>query len=147
MAAGVTFTTFELLNTKAMAYVALDRGFEVGLIGLMTIALPEPDEALVSVELALSARYSSSDELLAIRAQLTNNSWLISRDCQLTGGFAFYAWFGESPQVLLTIGGFGPNWQFTRATRTRASTPWCPRSGSTGRSAGASSSKARAISR
>ena len=113
VAAGVTFTTFELLNTKAMAYVALDRGFEVGLIGLMTMALPEPDEALVSVELALSARYSSSDELLAIRAQLTNNSWLISRDCQLTGGFAFYAWFGDSPQVLLTIGGFGPNWQIT----------------------------------
>jgi len=113
VAAGVTFTTFELLHTKAMAYVALDRGFEVGLIGLMTMALPAPTEALVSVELALSARYSSADELLAIRAQLTNNSWLISRDCQLTGGFAFYAWFGDSPQVLLTIGGFGPNWQIT----------------------------------
>ena len=111
VAAGVKFDTFELLHTKAMAYVALDRGFEIGLIGLMTMALPTPDAAVVSVELALLARYSSTDELLAIRAQLTNNSWLISRDCQLTGGFAFYAWFGDDPQVLLTIGGYGPNWQ------------------------------------
>jgi hypothetical protein len=111
VAAGVKFDTFELLHTKAIAYVALDRGFEIGLIGLMTMALPAPDTAVVSVELALLARYSSTDELLAIRAQLTNNSWLISRDCQLTGGFAFYAWFGADPQVLLTIGGYGPNWQ------------------------------------
>ena len=111
VAAGVKFDTFELLHTKAMAYVALDRGFEIGLIGLMTMALPTPGAAVVSVELALLARYSSTDELLAIRAQLTNNSWLISRDCQLTGGFAFYAWFGDDPQVLLTIGGYGPNWQ------------------------------------
>jgi hypothetical protein len=110
VAAGIKFTTFELLNTKALAYVALDRGFEVGLMGVMTMALPTPETALVSVELALGARYSSADQLLAIRAQLTNNSWLISKDCQLTGGFAFYSWFGSHPQVLLTIGGMGPHW-------------------------------------
>ena len=110
VAAGVKFTTFGLINTKALAYVALDRGFEVGLMGLMTMALPTPDEALVSVELALLARYSTADQLLALRAQLTNNSWLISKDCQLTGGFAFYSWFGDKPSVLLTIGGTGPNW-------------------------------------
>lgn len=110
VAAGVKFTTFELLNTKALAYVALDRGFEVGLMGVMTMALPTPATALVSIELALAAKYSSAEQLLAIRAQLTNNSWLISKDCQLTGGFAFYSWFGQRPQVLLTIGGMGPNW-------------------------------------
>jgi hypothetical protein len=110
VAAGVKFTTFELINTKALAYVALNRGFEVGLMGLMTMALPEPEHAVVSVELALLARYSTADQLLALRAQLTNNSWLISKDCQLTGGFAFYAWFGAKPSVLLTIGGTGPHW-------------------------------------
>ena len=111
VAAGVTFTTFELIDSLALAYVALDRGFEVGLIGLMTMALPDADDALVSIELALLARYSTVDQLLAVRAQLTNNSWLISRDCQLTGGFAFYNWFGDNPQTLLTIGGMGPNWR------------------------------------
>jgi large repetitive protein len=113
IAAGVKFTTFELLNTRALAYVALDRGFTIGLVGLMDMALPAPDAAIVSVELALSASYSSADQLLSIRAQLTNNSWLISEDCQLTGGFAFMAWFGEHSQVLLTIGGFGPHWQIS----------------------------------
>jgi len=110
VAAGIKFTTFELLQTHALAYVALDRGFQIGLIGLMDMALPTPSTAIVSVELALAASYSSADELLAIRAQLTNNSWLISKDCQLTGGFAFYAWFGDHSQVLLSIGGYGPHW-------------------------------------
>jgi hypothetical protein len=110
VAAGIKFTTFELLQARALAYVALDRGFTVGLIGLMDMALPTPSTAIVSVELALAASYSSVDQLLAIQAQLTNNSWLISKDCQLTGGFAFYTWFGDHPQVLLTIGGYGPHW-------------------------------------
>jgi hypothetical protein len=110
VAAGVKFTTFELINTKALAYVALDRSFEVGVMGLMTMALPTPDTALISIELSLLARYSTADQLLALRAQLTNNSWLVSKDCQLTGGFAFYSWFGDSPSVYFTIGGHGGLW-------------------------------------
>src|SRR6185295_17382178 len=107
-AAGVNFTTFGLLHGTALAYVALDRGTEVGLLGLMRLALPpDNDAALVSVELALAAHYSTVDQVLEVRAALTRNSWLISRDCQLTGGFALLAEFAK-PDVLLTIGGYHP---------------------------------------
>ena len=108
IAAGIKFSTFELLKTTALLYVALDRGVEVGLLGLMTAALPTPDKTIASLELALAARYSTVDQILSIRAQLTDNSWLLSKDCQLTGGFAFVTWFRES-RTVLTVGGYHPN--------------------------------------
>jgi hypothetical protein len=107
IAAGIKFSTFELLRTTALAYASLDRGLEVGLLGLMRMALPTEQFAIVSVELALAAKYSTVDQVLSIRAALTRNSWLISEDCQLTGGFAFVTWFAK-PEALLTIGGYGP---------------------------------------
>jgi len=111
LAAGVKFSTFELLKTTALVTVAVDRGFEISLLGLMQLQLPPVEEAaILSVELALAAKYSTVDQVLSIQAGLTRNSWLISRDCQLTGGFAFVAWFDPArPGVLLTIGGYSAN--------------------------------------
>ncbi len=106
LAAGVRFTTFELLQTTALLTVAIDRGFEVTLLGLMQLELPPTEDAMiVSLELALAAKYSTVDQVLSVRAALTQNSWLLSRDCQLTGGFAFVVWFAR-PEVLLTVGGY-----------------------------------------
>ncbi|MEH0934454.1 DUF6603 domain-containing protein [Micromonospora psammae] len=107
LAAGVKFTTFQLLHTTALAYVSADRGLEVGLLGLMRMALPDSQAAVMNVELALAARYSTVDKVLSVRAALTRNSWLLSRDCQLVGGFAFVVWF-DRPEVLLSIGGYHP---------------------------------------
>ncbi|MCP3887527.1 MAG: hypothetical protein GY702_01480 [Desulfobulbaceae bacterium] len=106
LAAGVRFSTFELLKTTALVTVATDRGFEVSLLGLMRFSLPTTESAqIVSLELALSAKYSTVDQVLSIQAQLTDNSWLLSRDCRLTGGFAFIIWM-KRPEVLLSVGGY-----------------------------------------
>ena len=107
LAAGVRFTSFALVETNAVAYVALDRGLEVGVLGVSRAALPTPRNALVSVELAIKARLSTAEGVLSVQAQLTDNSWLLSRDCQLTGGFAFFVWFTRG-QFVLTLGGYHP---------------------------------------
>ena len=108
VAAGLRGTTFELINVTAVVYVALNNGMDVGLLGVARMELPEDDAAVVSVELALKARFSSAEGLFSEQAQLTDNSWLISKDCRLTGGFAFFTWFRES-QFLFTIGGYHPS--------------------------------------
>lgn len=105
LAAGIRFSTFEIVHTTALVTVALERALEVNLLGLMQLALPTAEDAVVSLELALVAKYSTVDQILSVRAGLTPNSWLISRDCRLTGGFAFVVWFGK-PEVLLTVGGY-----------------------------------------
>jgi hypothetical protein len=110
IAAGLHFSTFALVTTTAVVYVSLDRGVEIGVLGLSRMALPTPDVALVNIELALKARYSTAEQLLSIQAQLTDNSWLFYKDCQLTGGFAFFMWFAKA-QFVLTLGGYHPAFQ------------------------------------
>ena len=53
------------------------------------MALPRPQVALVSIELALLVRFSSSEGVLWVQGQLTDNSWLLYKDIKLTGGFAY----------------------------------------------------------
>ena len=110
IAGGLHFSTFALVTTTAVVYVSLDRGVEVGVLGLSRMALPDSDVALVSIELALKARYSTAEQLLSVQAQLTDNSWLFYQDCQLTGGFAFFMWFANA-QFVLTLGGYHPAFQ------------------------------------
>ena len=80
LAAGVRFTSFALVNTVAVAYVALDRGIEIGVLGVSRAEIPSPQVALASVELALKARFSTTEGVLSVQAQLTDNSWLLSRE-------------------------------------------------------------------
>jgi hypothetical protein len=110
LAVGLHGTTFVIVHVTAVVYVALDNGVEIGLIGVARMAIPADDTALVSVELALKARYSTAEAVLSIQAQLTDNSYLLAPDCQLTGGFAYFMWFSQG-QFVLTLGGYNPNFQ------------------------------------
>ena len=107
LAVGLRGTSFQIVHVTAILYIALDRGVEIGILGVARMALPADDSALVSIELALKVRLSTAEQMFSIQAQLTDNSYLLSRDCQLTGGFAYFVWFAES-QFLLTIGGYHP---------------------------------------
>jgi len=107
IAAGVRLTTFGLINSTVIVTIALDRGFEINILGISRMALPTEDVALVSVELALRARFSSEEGILSVQAQLTDNSYIFSHDCQLTGGFAFFVWYLQG-QFVLTMGGYNP---------------------------------------
>ncbi|HEY2598861.1 MAG TPA: DUF6603 domain-containing protein [Candidatus Dormibacteraeota bacterium] len=108
LAVGLHGTTFVIVHVTAIVYVALDAGIEIGLLGVARMAIPSDDTALVSVELALKARYSSAESVLSIQAQLTDNSYIFDKDCQLTGGFAYFMWFSQG-QFVLTLGGYNPH--------------------------------------
>ncbi len=65
----------------------------------------------MSIELALLVRFSSSEGVLWVQGQLTDNSYLLYRDVRLTGGFAYVIWFKgpNAGQFVLTMGGFHPD--------------------------------------
>jgi large repetitive protein len=107
IAAGVRLTTCGLINSVVVVSIALDRGLDIEVIGVSRMALPTEDAALVSVELALRACFNSAEQILSVQAQLTDNSYLFSRDCQLTGGFALVLWYGQG-QFVVTLGGYNP---------------------------------------
>jgi hypothetical protein len=107
LAAGLKFTSFALIEGVAVIYVALDRGFEIGLLGIGRMALPRPEFPIAMVELTLKARFSTAEMVLSVQAQLTDNSFIFHRSCRLTGGFAFFIWF-RTGEFVLTLGGYHP---------------------------------------
>ena len=112
-AAGISFTSFALVDGVAVVSVAIGDGLEIALLGLARMALPRPELALVSIELGLIARFSSSEGVLWIQAQLTDNSWILDESVRLTGGFAFVTWFAgpNAGQFVLTLGGYHPSFK------------------------------------
>ena len=112
-AAGISFTSFNLVDGVAVLAVSFGNGLDVNLFGLARMALPRPGFAIVSIELALLAHFSTSEGVFLIQAQLTDNSWLLYEDVRLTGGFAFAIWW-KGPlagQFVLTMGGYHPDFQ------------------------------------
>lgn len=110
-AAGLSFNSFALVDGIAVVGVQIGDGLDINLLGLARMALPRPQAAIVSIELALLVRFSSSEGVLWVQGQLTDNSWLLYPDIKLTGGFAYVIWFkGEkSGEFVMTMGGYHPD--------------------------------------
>ncbi len=122
LAVGVKFTTFELIDSFALVAVSFGKHFEVDVLGLSTLVLPTPEEGnsvspLAEIQLAIKAVFDPDAGYLEVLAQLTNNSFLLSRNCHLTGGFAFIVWFkdqangAKSGDFVLTLGGYHPKYR------------------------------------
>jgi hypothetical protein len=110
-AAGVSFLSFALVEGIAVVAIEIGDGLDISLLGLARAALPTPAFPLAQIEVALEARFSSKDGVLWVQAQLTDNSFLLTKDCRLTGGFAYVMWFAgdKAGQFVLTLGGYHPS--------------------------------------
>jgi hypothetical protein len=106
-AVGLKFTTFQIVESKAVLFIKLDSGFTVGIVGLSSLSLPSKEFNIGYVELAFLAYYSSEENLLWVQAQLTDASYLFDKSCRLTGGFALVTWFNTG-EFLLSLGGYHP---------------------------------------
>ena len=107
-AAGLQFTTFKVVTTEAVLFIQLGDGFKVGLLGLSSMVLPDENLKIASIQLAIMAYYDSQENMFLAQAGLTDQSWLFSETCRLTGGFALGTWFNTGDFVL-SIGGYHPN--------------------------------------
>jgi hypothetical protein len=110
VAAGLSFTSFVLITGEILVTVQFGDGLEIAVLGLARALLPTPVLTLVSIELALLARFSTKEGLLLVQAQLTENSWLLDKSVRLTGGFAFETWWKgpNAGQFVITVGGYHP---------------------------------------
>lgn len=112
IAAGVQFTSFELINSNALVIVEFGKTFEIAILGLSRIKLPQVGSVTYAyVELGLEVIIDPTDGLFSATAVITPNSYVIDPACHLTGGFAFFVWFGENTHAgdfVLTIGGYHP---------------------------------------
>jgi hypothetical protein len=113
IAAGLQFRSFELVLGRALAVVAFGRDLEIALLGVANMTLPQDatTNAYAYIELQLEVVLKPDDGVFSAIASLTPNSYLLTRECHLTGGFAFCLWFGGNDHAgdfVLTVGGYHP---------------------------------------
>ena len=78
VAAGVQFTSFELINSNALLVVEFGRDFEIALLGLSRIKLPPVgDLTFAYVELALEVIFQPTEGVFSATAVLTPNSYVL----------------------------------------------------------------------
>lgn len=109
-AVGVKFTTYQVLETKAVLFIKISDGFTVGILGMSSMSLPTKEFGIGYIELAFLAYYDSQQKLLWVEAQLTDASYLFDKNCRLTGGFALVSWMSKG-EFLLSMGGYHPKFK------------------------------------
>jgi hypothetical protein len=112
-AIGIRFSSFEMIQAFALLSVSFGNEVEIGLLGLAAMTIPkgsEPGKAVAYAELALRVVIKPAEGTIRLEARLTDESYVFCKDCHLTGGFAFYIWFGGplAGDFVLTLGGYHP---------------------------------------
>jgi hypothetical protein len=118
LALGVRFNSFKLVDSFALLTIEFGNNLAINLIGLSKAVVPtpvgkNPPTPLAQVEIAWKATYNPDDGCLGIDARLTSNSYILSKDCHLSGGFAFYSWFTgpNAGDFVQTLGGYHPKFK------------------------------------
>lgn len=110
-AAGVQFSSFELIHSNVVAVVEVGKEFEILVLGRSYGAFPPTGTTYGYVELDLEVVFQPNAGLFKAEAVLSQNSYVLDPNCHLTGGFAFYCWFGPNAHAgdfIFTVGGYHP---------------------------------------
>lgn len=114
LAAGVCFHSFGMAVSTALLTVSFGSHLEVGVLGTSVMTAPPmtKKDPIARAQMALRAVYLPEQGVFSAEAQLTDDSYVLSRNCHLTGGFAFYLWFdGEhKDDFVITLGGYSPKY-------------------------------------
>ncbi|MFE0063044.1 DUF6603 domain-containing protein [Streptomyces sp. NPDC059003] len=112
LAAGMEALVYELVDVSGVAIVQFGNELVAGLYGHAVAQFPKRP-AMPWAELAVDVRaeYRSSSDALEIDAAVTDTSFVLDRNCKLTGGAAVRLWFGRSAhpgEFVVSVGGYHP---------------------------------------
>ncbi|MEM9273008.1 MAG: DUF6603 domain-containing protein [Cyanobacteria bacterium P01_F01_bin.143] len=106
-------------HVDAFVLLMLEGGnrWELDLFGMVAMDFPPPEVSnadapkIAHIGASLVATIAPSDGYIGIAANITSDSYIISKDCiQPTGGVALYSWYGgeHAGDFIITIGGYNP---------------------------------------
>lgn len=113
LAVGIKFTSFKLIESFVLLTVNFGTQLEFAILGLSRLSWPEKSMALepiVYIELAVLAHFGPGSDVISVEAVITPNSYVLSKECKLSGGFAFYTWIKgpHEGDFVITLGGYHP---------------------------------------
>ncbi|MGD0735477.1 MAG: DUF6603 domain-containing protein [Terracidiphilus sp.] len=108
---GITFTSFACVNSTLLLTVVFGTRLEFVLLGTSEFDIPKKTPA-AHAELQLVGVVKPDDGIIALDALLSPNSYVLAKDCRLTGGFSMRAWLkGEHEgDFVLSLGGYNPTY-------------------------------------
>lgn len=113
IAAGIQFTSFEMIDAFALVTVSFGVDLQIAVLGSCSMTFPKvptgtPPVAFIQVDLLAS--FTPSTGLLAVDGMLTPQSFIYGGFVKLNGGFAFYAWFSGDHEgdFVVSVGGYYP---------------------------------------
>lgn len=126
---GVKFTSFKLIDGFALTSLSFGNQTETHFMGLASAQVPFTGKKPIAfIEMALLASFLPEEGILKFEGALTNRSFMLSQESQLTGGFAFYMWYGGdyAGDFVLTAGGYKNGYQIPQhyPTPTRIGLNW-----------------------
>lgn len=113
---GVRFTSFKIVDGFLLLSASFGKSLQIGVLGVADISMPPnaPSHPVARAQLAIKAEYDSSAGVFGAQARLTSESYILSKNCKLTGGFAAFFWFEgseHSGDFVITLGGYHPAYQ------------------------------------
>lgn len=113
LAAGVGFELAGLFRGKAVLLAQLGEKLEFDVLGKGVLDLPKQGaKKYLHLGLNVEARLQPSEGVFSMEAVLRADSFLVYKDCHITGGLALYTWFGAHPRrgdFVVTAGGYHPS--------------------------------------
>ncbi len=112
VAAGLKFTSFEMVDAFVLVTVSFGVDFQLGVLGTCAMSLPSGTKSPVAyIEVDLIASFTPSAGLLAVDGRISPQSFLFGGFVKLSGGFAFYLWFAgdNAGDFVISIGGYYPS--------------------------------------
>lgn len=117
-ALGVRFTSFKIIESFLLLTVDIGTQVSFNILGLSRLSWPAQStrkklglkSAIVYVEIAIKASFSTDSDVIKVDGIITPNSYILSKNCKLSGGFAFYTWVSgaHAGDFVLTVGGYHP---------------------------------------
>ena len=117
-AVGVKFTSFKLLDAFLLLVVGFGERLKFDVVGIGALSLPPMlNKPQVYVEVVMRTAFLPEEGAIKIRGTVSPNSFILSDNARLSGGFAFYTWFKDSEDLstragdfVLTLGGYHPRY-------------------------------------
>lgn len=116
-AAGVHFTSFEIVTGFALVSLSFGHQTEVHVLGAASYSFP-PDPAgaataLTRIDILAEAAYLPDEGTLSVDAKIAAGSFIFEPACQLSGSMAFKTWTkgDHKDDFVLTIGGYHPKFK------------------------------------
>ncbi|MFT7148735.1 MAG: hypothetical protein ACI82Q_000589 [Nonlabens sp.] len=113
LAAGLKFSSFKTIDTKAVFALKLGQSTQFSLTGISNFQMPKApaNKVYANIELGFQAVFSPDEGSFSVIAVLTDSSYLFTPNCRLSGGVAFKTWYkGDyKGQFVLTVGGYHPS--------------------------------------